>query len=95
MKQKPRTELKIVGILLAFLAVVLAVSELVYIPVFFRLNGMSGKQMFRTEPGHHEIMMALGAWIFGLQLAMIYTCIYSAWIIFKHLDKVSDASHAA
>jgi hypothetical protein len=92
MKQKPRTELKRVGILLAIMAGLFAAADLWYIPMFFRMDDMSWERMFRTESVHHYIMMAFGAWIFGVLPVMVATCSLGAWIIFKHLDKISDES---
>ncbi len=83
------------AIFLVFMAIVAAVIDVSCISSYLHINSVSWDHVFRTEPQHHYFMMALGAMVFAIIPSMAAICSLGAWMIFKHLDDISDERHDA
>jgi hypothetical protein len=95
MKQTPRIKMKRLAIGLVILAIAAAATDIYSILCFLKVSSISWERIFRTEPLHHYYMMALGTVVFGIIPITSGICGWSAWMIFKHLDDISDENHDA
>jgi uncharacterized membrane protein len=89
MKLKPRNEMRLVAIVMVAMAVFLLAFFVWFIAIYQKFKGISWERLFRTEVQHHYFMEFLGALMLVIPcLAMVFGC--GSWIIFKHLNRISD-----
>jgi hypothetical protein len=90
MKLKPKAEMKRLAIFNLVIAGVLVVGDIFFISVYVKMRRLNWDQLFRTESIHHNLMNLFAEFFFVLFPVLAVLLIRSAWLIFKHLDKISD-----
>ncbi len=87
--------MKFFAILLLFIAIAAVLTDVSCIWNYVKISSVRWDHIFRTERQHHYFMMTLGAMVFAIIPSMAAICSLGAWIIFKHLDHISDEGHDA
>jgi hypothetical protein len=95
MKTKAKIEMKRLAITMAAVAVLFILSFICLLPLYLKFQSMHWEQIFRSEAVYKDFMVAFGGYVFGVAPGMILVCGRSAWVLFKHLDKISDEDAAA
>jgi hypothetical protein len=90
MKLKPKAEMKRLAIFNLVMAGILIVGDILFIYEYMKMRRLHWAQLFRTEAIHDNLMNVSAEFVFILFPVFAFLLIRNAWIIFKHLGKISD-----
>ena len=90
---KPKTEMRVLGIMMVLFAIMFLLSLVMSIPIYIKFSIMSWDRIFRTECMYENFMVAYRSIFFGVfpGLALFFLCI--AWDIFKFPKLIPDENN--